>query len=271
MNLSGHYFIYDGKSSEQYGLKVLNLNTDRLDALAAEIEYKTSFSRGLKRFKIKGIDYSKDPLSFEIEFLSEVPIDPYTATQVRRWLFNRAQPKKLYCDPQYDNTLSVVNGQIRKEYLNCVFYNPVEVRAANGLRGWKATCLTDGIMAVQDEVTFTATDFTGNITVNVDTAIDDYTYPQMELVLGSDADTITVTITNTSDDNRQMIIENVNPQAILTIDNEVGTITDDSDNSLYGKLVNKRFLRLLPGKNVLTVSGKVASLTFKFSNARWTL
>ena len=121
MNLSGHYFVYGGRSSEQFGLRILNLNTDRLTALSSEIEYKTSFSRGLKRFKIKGIDYSKDPLSFDVEFISDEPIDPYVASEAKRWLFNKAQPQKLYCDPQYDDTLSRVGTQIKREYLNFFF------------------------------------------------------------------------------------------------------------------------------------------------------
>lgn len=267
MNLSGHYFYYGDRSSEAYGLKILHLDTERLKKLAADVEYKTTFDKSRKKFLIKGIDYSSSPATFDIEFISEEPIPDSKAAQAAGWLFNRTTYRRLYSDIHYDNTKERVNGAIKREFINCVFYNPSEIRFADGLHGWQATCMAETVMATQEEVTYTFTSPSGTKSIMVDTDIDDYVYPSLKI--STSAYQQYIGITNLSDQSRDFRVSRVPNGTVLFIDNAHGTITSDSSISYYGSLVGRRFFRLVPGNNDLTFSSGMGLVEIKFENARW--
>ena len=270
MNLSGNYFYYDGKSSAHYGLKIMQLNTERLKQLSGDIQYQTAYSRATKTFAVNGIKYSDYPMEFEIEFISEQPIRPEISRTIKNWLFNRAKYKRLYSDAHHDNTRSRVNGVTKREFLECVFYGAEEIRFSDGLHGWKAKCLTSSIMAQQEEVELTFTSFANDIVVPVDTDIDDYVFPLMGITTRTGASSESdITITNKSDGRRTFQLVGVHGGSVITVNNEVGTVLTNASVSLYEKLTDKKFFRLVPGENTLTVSGAVEKLTLKWSNARW--
>lgn len=269
MNLSGHYFYYGDRSSEVYGLRVLRIDTEKLKKLSADIEYKKTYNKASRSFNFNGIDYSSSPIEFEIEFISEVAIDNEAARKAKRWLFNRTKPQKLYTDIHFDDTRERIGGVIKREFLNCVFYNPTEIRYSDGLHGWKATCLADSIMAMQEEVEFSFTNFEKDITIPVSTDIDDYVYPNVIIVAGTEESDIS--IVNKTDNNRTMQIIGVPAQRELRINTGLGTVNDIVGASWYQNLTDRKFLRLLPGDNVISVSGSVESIRIVFSNARWLL
>lgn len=272
MILSGQFFIYDGKSSEQYGLRILRLDTERLRSISGGAEYKTAWSRSQKRNVLHGIDWSQSALTQDIEFISEDPIETVTANAIKAWLFNRAGFKRLYSDPRVDETVEYVNGVLKREYVDCVFYSPQEIRFADGLHGYKATFLAATPMAVQEEVTYS---FSGladaqTITIPCRTDIEDYVYPILGITTKTSVSPVTVTLTNTSDANRVTQLEGIPSGTKFTMDCIVGTVLDNTHTSLYSKFSNRHFFRLVPGSNIVTVSG-VADLTVRFENARWFL
>ena len=113
----------------------------------------------------------------------------------------------------------------------------------------------------------TATSFSSDITLNVDTDIQDYVYPYLVITCGNTkAD---VTITNKSDNNRAMQIKDATAKAVLYADCAIGTIVNDANAEYYNKLVNQHFLRLVPGENIISVTGGVSSVKFTWNNARW--
>ena len=57
--------------------------------------------------------------------------------------------------------------------------------------------------------------------------------------------------------------------AVLYADCAIGTIVNDADAEYYNKLVNQHFLRLVPGENIISVTGGVSSVKFTWNNARW--
>lgn len=52
MNLSGQYFYYNGKSSARYGLKIMHIDTERISQLSGEMEYRFSYSRHARKFRV---------------------------------------------------------------------------------------------------------------------------------------------------------------------------------------------------------------------------
>ena len=272
MNLSGRYFIYNNVGSKQFGLRILNLDTDRLTTLAAPLSYSSTYNRGKKRFNITGSTY-EEPLEFDIEFIAERPLSLPASQKVKSWLFNKKQPARLYSEMKKDVTRTLANGVWKRDYLNCVFYNPTEIRFADGVHGYKATCLIDSVMALQEEVeyTWTRADLVNQpttIVINVETDVDDYVFPYMEILM-SEGNASDVVITNETDSDRVFELKSVDGQQTVSVDNALGTVYSDAEVSLYDNLTDKRFLRLLPGKNTLTVEGNIDTLMIRLENARY--
>lgn len=278
MNLSGQYFYYNGKSSARYGLKIMHLDTERISQLSGEMEYQVSYSRYARKFRVNGVNYSDSPAEFDVEFISEAPIPVEKKREITRWLFNRANPSRLYADIHKDDTRQMVGGVLKREYLECVFYGANEIRFADGLHGWGAKMLVMSPMAHQEEVTQTILLGNGPGGTNtlfqslyVDTDIDDYVYPYMEIRMGEPSSRQIVSLKNTADNDREFCLSDFN-QANITVDNGIGTVTDDAGQSLYSHLVGRRFLRLVPGYN--TIYGTIENPTggtvkFTWSNERW--
>ena len=59
----------------------------------------------------------------------------------------------------------------------------------------------------------------------------------------------------------------------ILCDCAIGTINevtnDVSPCDYYHKLMDYKFLRLLPGKNQITVGGYISEITFTWQNERW--
>lgn len=271
MNLSGHYFVYDDVHSARYGLRFLRINTEKLTRLAADISYNTSFNKYDKSFTINGIDYSSSPAEFEVEILSERPISQAVAKRITKWLFNRADYRALYTDPNYDNTREYVRGVAKREYINCVFYNPVEISFADGLHGWKATCLTSSNMALQESVSIEFTGLNGEETeksIVVDTDIDDYVYPIITITAASNVSNRYPEIINQTDNYRSFKLNSITSGQLVIVNNKIGTAKTNAGVSVYEKVDGKRFFRLVPGKNDLTLKD-IEAVNITFSNSRW--
>lgn len=260
-------FEYNGINSAQYGLFFGRIDTDRLKKICGDVEYQTAYYSSQNRRMIHGIDYDSSPLSFDIEIISEAPISLSKAKEIRRWLFHSPVYHKLYQSYADDNSIEKINGQIRRTYVECIFINPEELRYADGLHGWKCTCQLSSGMAFQEEVqyTYTYTDFTNNILVNVDSDYNDYLFPT--LTIRSNSGSTPISIKNITDNNRTMVLKNIWFGIVVTVDCALGMISNSS-NIFSAGLEDMKFLRLLPGKNELEVDG-ANSLSIRWQNLRY--
>lgn len=264
------YYIYDGINSSRYHLLFANLDTERLTQICDNLNYSTEYYKGLKRHEIHSKKWDDSPLSFDVEILSEYPIDDIAARKIKRWMFNASSWKKLYEDYGAKKSLDeIVDGQLKRSYVECVFTNPYEVRKSGHLFGWKCTCILATPMAVQDAIEKTYTDFSSNVILSISSDTDEYTYPYIEIKAGNSSTSTDITIKNITDNNRAMRINNVTADATLYIDCGVGSIIDSSDNSYYDKLKDQRFPRLLQGDNALSVTGDIDSIKFVWNNMKY--
>ena len=207
------------------------------------------------------------PLEFEVEIIGEEGCCSVHERAIKNWLFNSPTFKELYIDPEDDKEAEYVSGTIKRQYLECVFCNPQKIEYAEGTVGWRCTCMCSSTMAIQEKVEKTLSSFGSDIILNVDTDIQDYVYPYLVITCGGAKSDIT--ITNKSDNNRAMQIKDATAKAVLYADCSIGTIVNSANTEYYDRLVNQKFLRLLPGANTLLVTGDVASIKISWNNARW--
>lgn len=261
-------FEYDGIESVRYGLFFGHINTERLKQICGNLEYNQVFYPSLNRQAIHGVNKDEFPLSFDLEIISAEPISYWSAQEIKKWLFNSPTYKKLYASRINDQTIEKINGEEKRTYVECIFTNPEALFYADGLHGWKCTCTLSSGWAFQDEIEIAYTDFTKDIIIPVDSDNGEYIYPALTISVSATTNPISPMIINTSDNYRAMEIKNIPAQTEVYVDSAIGTITDDTNISLYSHLVDQKFLRLVNGDNVLKITG-IDELTIKYQNVRY--
>lgn len=143
---------------------------------------------------------------------------------------------------------------------------------ADGLHGWKCTCTLSSGWAFQDEIeiTYSFDDPTieTEIIIPVDSDNNDYIYPSFTMVANNNSAQMNIQLKNKSDNNRVMEVDEVPANTVISVLSDIGVITDDTSQSLYGFLKDQKFLRLVNGDNVISVKG-ITSLTIRYQNVRY--
>lgn len=273
MELYGCHFEYAGVSSRACGLVFANYETSRYTAISGETSTISVFNRHNKRKYFIDTEYDDSPMSFEAEVVSDFPIDPYEIRQIENWLFNQTSYQKLYVDvddSNYDG-VEMINGQMLRQYLNCKFINPSKIEGNGGIMGWSFTVECDAPMAWQDPVICTfdmSTTGDDYVMVNVDTDMNDYVYPKINISI-SEGDAKDLKIVNITDDPyRVCTFVSMTGGSTIIMDGELNMISGDSEN-YYERFQTKNFVRLKNGENKISVSDNVATISFEWQNMRW--
>ena len=265
-------FEYDGVWSEKYGLFFGHVDTERLKQICGNLEYNQAYYPSLNRQEIHGTNKDEFPLSFDIEIISAEPISHWTANEIKKWLFNSLTYKRLYANKLKDNTIEIINGKEKRKYVECIFTNPEAMFYADGLHGWKCTCILSSGWAFQDEIemkyTFDDPTVKTKITIPVDSDNNDYIYPSFTMVADNSSAQMNIQLKNISDNSRVMEVDGVPANTVISVLSDIGVITDNTDQSLYGFLKAQKFLRLVDGDNIVSVKG-ITSLTIRYQNVRY--
>ena len=276
MELTGSYFIYSGVSSRQYGLIFANVETDRITSLSGDIRPVSMFNRLDNRNYFSSYNHNESILTFDAEVVTDDDscLNVFMARDIERWLFHRTGYQKLYVDPScdvYGETLELIDGIEKRLYLNCVFTNPQRIEGNGGTVGYRFTIECDSSMAWQDAVIYDydlSESYSGEafITVKVDTDLNDYVYPKVNIEMGSSGGDITI-VNNTDSDSRLTSFVGLKKGITFTMNgNGVNYISED----YYSKFLNKNFIRLLDGENNISIIGNVKHISFEFQNRRYT-
>lgn len=274
MELHGH-FRYGSKSSYEYGIILAHAETQHDPRISGSIETASLFSRrGIRRYYTRD-DYSDSPISFGVEFIVDEDnkhLNPNEQRAIERWLFYSPGYWPLYLD-QYDDeetgNIDIVNGEEKELYLNCRFTHPEKIEGNGGVCGFKATLEADSPFAWQDAITMThdldgGNEFNTVFTVDVDTDINDYTYPKVTIMTGSSGGDVTIS-NNDDDPARLTTFSGLSANTQVVMNQEIGMISGQN----YSKFSNKNFIRFLDGVNHIAVIGDIVSITFEWQNRRY--
>ena len=273
-NIYGSHFEYASKSSREYGLVIATVETEQMKRLAGDIDGITVFSKSANKRYLINDDKSDSPLSFDIEILTvdQRTLDYVERRKIEKWLFNKHDYRKLYIDMADDpfcETYEIIDGVRKRNYLNCRFINAEKLEYNGGVVGYKATLEADSSMFWQDAIikTFTINNddpsLSSQITVKVDSDMDDYIYPKVVFTLGSYGGD--VIIANHSDDSTRLTkFVGLPTYAQITMKGDLNYIS----GQYYEKFYKSNFIRLLDGNNNISVTGDVRSITFEFQNRR---
>ena len=148
--------------------------------------------------------------------------------------------------------------------------NPERVDGNGGVVGYKATLEADSNMFWQDAIVKTYTvnnsteDASSNITLLVDTDLDEFIYPKVTIHIGSVGGDIII-FNNDDDSSRMTKFVGMSPMSSVIMKGEINYINDQ----YYLKFANRNFIRLVDGENTLTIKGNVQTIEFEYSARRF--
>lgn len=267
MEICGCHFEYAGESSRKFNLIMASVNTERDMRLNGNTTSVTLFNKKERRNYMLGTDYKESVLEFDAEVVAESPITLYDRRAIENWLFNQKTYQKLYFDTMDDvfaEAYDMEQGEGLREYLNCRFVNPEKIEGNGGLMGYKFTVECDSNMAWMDTTTLTPTIANGACTVYVDSDGYDYIYPKVTIQMGTTGGNISLT-NNTDSSTRVTSLIGVAASAQFCMDGSINYISGGN----YSKFGQKNFLRFVPGKNTISVTGDVSALMFQWNNRRY--
>lgn len=257
----GYYceeFKFNGVSCTAYGLEVYDVGSSKqgdTSFAAREIISDTAPSRWKPFFY--GTQ-EKDPLEITISFgIAQTSIDGRTyktradMDAIATWLTAHNEYKKL-----------VLKEDETSICFNAICTDLTETSDSGEHSTFEATFTCDsqyGYMENGADFSATFSSSGTSKTISASFAIPDYYKPVIELT-GVNG---TFSIKNTTDSNREMKFTGVpNSVTSMTIDCDTGIIKSNADINLY-EYFNMKFLRLVPGNNVLVLTGNGGTAKIK--------
>lgn len=200
----------------------------------------------------------EDVLEYDVELLlndayfcnADVPryLDYETRREIERWLFNSKNYGKFIIE---DDDMDDI-------FYNAILQNPETITIDGAVVGYKFTLVNDSPYAYSNPKKITKTGLTGTNALTIVNNSDQagYTYPIIEFKLSAGD---SICIKNLSDNGREFRFDGVTVDEVITVDNERQIITSSTGISVSNKF-NKKFFRLLQGKNQLEITGDIESL-----------
>ena len=274
-DIYGCHFEYAGVSSRQHGLIIVSMNAERITQLGGERKSVTIFDKKSGKQYFVDEDKSESALSFDMEIITdgERSLSSEERREIERWLFRQHNYCKFYIDKSdsvHGEDYEYIDGELKRNYLNCRFVNPRKIESGGAVIGYSFTLEADSDMFWQDAIKKTyqlnndSEDSTTVIDVTVDSDINDYTYPTVTINAGSIGGDII--ISNNSDDSTRITqFKDVLPSAKIIMSGEMNYIKDPQ---YYSKFTQRNFVRLLDGINKILIIGDVSSIVFEFQNRR---
>lgn len=268
MNIYGCHFTYAGVDSTTYSLMIANLETKRDERIAGDVTGEYIYRKSDKTFRLLGDTHRDSQMVFEVEIITDdsTALSQADRRAVEKWLFNKQTFRKLYINQEDDplgETYETVGGNTLSLYMACRFINPEKIDIGCGVIGYKATIECDSGFLWQDESTVTHSG-SGSFTVDVDTDINDYTYPQVTITTSGGCTEFS--IYNSSDDsNRRTTFSGLSGNDSITMNGSIGYV----DSNHYSNFDGLNFLRLLDGSNTINCTSGVNSVTIKWNNRRF--
>lgn len=252
MSFYGSAFVFDGVPSETYNLYIGDIDagaTSSMGSSSMELVTQKIYRRATPYF------YGATPspvLTFDFSAYCPGEITAPEFELIQKWLFSNRSYKKL----------QIFQPDLVDVFFNAMFNSPEIARVGNNIVGFTAEVQTNAPYAFLFPKTTTynssspVVDSTHTF-VNSSDDIENYLYPSFVITVNAFGGN--VSITNVTDSNRISSFTGLAAGEAITLNSDLQTLS--SSTHLYRlSTFNKKWPRLLPGRNVLRFQGAVASV-----------
>ena len=294
MAFYGKNFIYDGKSSELYGLVCSNTQGGEiLSPAGSNISVIEEYSVRRETPYFYGVSFP-DKLQFEVEFYSEEEIPRQRVREIEKWLFGLSEYKEFY----------VIQEDMENIHYNCFFTNAILSCVGNVVYGFHATCICDAPWAWGEEVTHVKEDIDGEFTITNTTDNTRFTKPTIKLYFDSDYDEVSIenlTIIDSDDEDfglisvayssaydwgsitsaasetedfgdltsfssNAMVFDTITDGELIEINTDLKLITSNKD-SIVDRF-NGKYMYLIEDENTIDISETISRVEITYTPAR---
>jgi len=258
MSFYGRNFVYNGTSSEIYGLICASTQGGEiLSPAGSSISILEEYITRRETPYFYGVSFPQK-LQFEIEFYSETEISRQKVREIERWLFGLSEYKEFY----------VIQDDMEGIHYNCLFTDATLECVGNVVYGFHATCVCDAPWAWGEEVTHTKETISGEFTIVNTSDNTRFTKPIIKLYF--DANYAEVSIENSSatvsGSSNAMVFETVTAGEIIQIDTDLRVIT--SNKASIVDRFNGKYMYLVSGENSITTSEELEKIEITYTPAR---
>ncbi len=296
MYISDKQFTYDGFPSYVYGLRFVWIERSPDTVMTSAKTRNFIKNRASNKFSISKSEY-EDPLEFDAEIVSDRVLMESEVREIYRNFFDKNQFKELKIEASNGNNI----------HFNCIITSPERteggIDGSFGVLGFKVKIICDAPWGWTDEVVvspnLTYESYEGNSEIKFAKFFvynysdsQDYIYPTLTFSvlpnnecskttrIGSESSCVACNYKETCQSvgiNKAMIINNTDSETrgtcVIAGDNRidmvmipsVGLIKSNGGNLISN--TNKKFFRLLPGKNEIYVEN-IGDIKISYKEAR---
>lgn len=251
MAFLSEYILYDGISSERFGLHIYN-NNGGLDTTSG-----SSFS--ILRNGIQGgLEYVylgkevKAPLTISLRLVSETPLDGAMQGTIHRWLMGKNVYKEL----------RFIQADRSTWHIGCIFYEMEFIQNGNETVGIVIEGECDSCYFRGEDVIITKTGQKNSFSIMNLSDCNEYIYPFVKITCPSSSSS--VSIVNTTDNKRNFSIVGMSGDEVVEVDNMRKIITSSANIKRLSNC-NKKWFRLLPGLNEIVAGFDTGSGEIQFT------
>ena len=256
MAFYGNSFIFNSVPSELYGLFIRNIDASGINSSMGSSSMEIMEKKIFRRSSPYLLGMTAGPkLTFEFSAFAEEELDADQFSLVQKWLFSPRQ----YCRFAIDQI------DMQSVYFNAIFNDPKIERVGNLIQGFSSTveCDSPFAYAYPQTTTYTYTASSVDSTEIYYNGSDDTgAYLTPKLIITMNDFNGDISIINVEDNNRLFEFTSLLADEVLTINCGLQTISSSTGLKRLSHF-NKNFLRLVPGKNTLQISGNVASISME--------
>lgn len=272
MIMDGCHFTLGSFDSLDAGVIFVKIDTSEYLNSMATIGTSYVFNKKNKQRYVAEDVYSSSFISMDAEIASDnfEPFDRDRRRYIERSLFNKPNFRKLYVSQSEDlhgETWEFADGEIKRTYLMARFMNPSRIEDGSGrVIGYKFSVECNSPLMWQDpsSIEHSVSQNGGLFTVDVDTDLPGYTYPEVQIITGSTGGNITM-INHTDSGSRITGFTDTSPISTIIMIGDVSYISE----SYYERFSNQNFVRFLQGENNFSVSGDISTVKMSWQNRRF--
>ena len=261
MSFYGSSFIFDGKSSELYDLRLFEFEpsnpSESFAGGTASIKEEWLYRREVPYYYGR---FYESTLEFDFTVGSFSAIDGSSRHAIETWLLGRATylPLRIVQDDISDVMFNVILSQSTHHYIgNLAYALTLHARCD---RPWGiynpptyGRTYTGGFVSGETFNYFNASAYSG------------YNKPNLSITMGLTGGYFS--LVNHTDNEREFRFDDLYPNETVTVDNDRGIIT--SSTGLFRMAnFNKKFFRTVQGINNITISGYPLSFSLDTTFAR---
>lgn len=258
MSFNGLNFIFDGKSSEFFGLYLFNLNGRGSEEFSggANFQIHTDKTPMSPKHSLLGIN-EEEPLKFKLSFGSLKPLSRYDISSIQKWLFGHKDYKEL----------KIIQDDMMNVHYKCILNNPQIKTIGNMPYAFTCDVICDSSYAWESEKTYHYVTNGASKTI-IHNNISDlfgYVYPKVEFTTLSSGGK--VVFLNKSNGNMETTFEGLSANEKITLDGELQTIVSSKGLKRLGNF-NKNWFELISGANQIEITGNIDKLSITYANAK---